>query len=80
MTSNTFSLPGSLQNPEREGVRPLMLTVFVNSIFRACTVPVQPDGAEPVIAESGDSAEDAVSTKLHRNAGDKGGAEDGAGN
>lgn len=52
-----------------------MLTVFVNSIFRACTVPVQPDRAEPVVAESGDSAEDTVSTKLHRNAGDKGGTE-----
>lgn len=52
-----------------------MLTVFVNSIFRACTVPVQPDRAEPVVAESGDSAEDTVSTKLHRNAGDQGGTE-----
>lgn len=35
-------------------------------------MPVQSDGAEPVIAESGDSAEDAISAQLHRNAGDKG--------
>lgn len=57
-----------------------MLTVFLNSIFRACTVPVQPDRAEPFVAESGDSAEDAVSTKLYRNAGDKGGTESRAAN
>lgn len=43
-------------------------------------MPVQPDRAEPVVAESGDSAEDTVSTKLHRNAGDKGGTESRAAN
>lgn len=42
-------------------------------------MPVQSDGAEPVIAESGDSAEDTVSTQLHRNAGDKGWTAMGAG-
>ena len=45
------------------------LCVGVNFIFRACTMPVQPDRAEPVIAESGNSAKDTVSAQLHRNAG-----------
>lgn len=35
-------------------------------------MPVQSDGAEPLAAESGDSAEDTVSTQLHRDAGDEG--------
>lgn len=39
--------------------------VGVNFIFRACTMPVQPDRAEPVIAKSGDSTKDAVSAQLH---------------
>lgn len=34
-------------------------------------MPVQPDRAEPVIAESGDSAEDTVGAQLHRHAGAK---------
>lgn len=38
-------------------------------LFRARTVPIQPHWAEPVVAEPGDSPEDAVSSKFHRDAG-----------
>lgn len=38
--------------------------------FRARTMPVQPDRAEPAIAESGDSTKDTVSAQLHRYAGE----------
>lgn len=45
--------------------------VGVNVIFRARTMPVQPDRAQPAIAEFGDSTEDTVSAQLHRYAGKK---------
>lgn len=68
----------SLLNPESRIDDHLMtyitLNVFVGAnffIFRARTMPVQPDRAEPVIAESGDSAEDTISAQLHRYAGEK---------
>lgn len=67
----------SLLNPERRIDDHFMTPntecvcgrVGVNLVFRACTMPVQSDRAESVIAESGDSTKDTVSAQLHRYAG-----------